>query len=107
MGAATGAESHMGDPGVPDHLVVYTRLKTAAGSADAARLIDKASRDGPVRVIVGLRMTMRPEHSVSADVAADQRRALRRSQDAVVGRILGRTSGDDIVRFDTIPFLSI
>jgi len=107
MSAVSGAENRMGDPDTPDRLVVYTRLKTAAGSADAARLIDKASREGPVRVIVGLRMILRPEHTVSADVAADQRRALRRGQNAVAERILGRTSGEDIVHFDTIPFLSM
>ncbi len=88
-------------------IIVYTQQPTAQISAAAAALAQQAREQGQVRVIVGLRFTMRPEDTLPPAQAEQQLQALQAAQDAVASRVLGRVSGDDIVRFDFIPYMSI
>jgi hypothetical protein len=70
-------------------------------------LVDKAVREGTVRVIVQLRVSARPEGELGgADVVASQRQAIAAAQTAVLQELAG--AGYRIVRtYETIPFLAL
>ena len=88
-------------------IIVYTQQPAARISAAAAALAQQAREQGQVRVIVGLRFTMRSEDALPPAQAEQQLQALQAAQNAVASRVLGRVSGDDIVRFEFIPYMSI
>lgn len=95
-------------PERPNPITIYTRDAAAfAPGGLASQLLQRAREQGRVRVIAGLRVTMRPEHMLSPAEADQQLQVLRAAQDAVASRVLGRVSGDDIVRFDFIPYMSM
>lgn len=95
-------------PERPDPITLYMRDAAAsAPGGPASQLVQRAREQGRVRVIVGLRVTMRPQHMLPPAEADRELRVLRAAQDAVARRVLGRISGDDIVRFDFIPFMSM
>jgi subtilisin family serine protease len=91
----------------PGRIFFGTQDRDAKTLAMIAALRQKAHSRGVVRVIVGLRMAVRPEHRLVPDQAALQARQLRWMQQAVARRVLGRSAGDDIVAFPYIPYLSL
>ena len=103
-GAAAQSGSGQADA---NPIVIYTQKPAAQISASAAALAQKATKQGRVRVMVGLRFTMRAEHTLPPAEAEQQLRALRAAQNAVATRVLGRVTGDDIVLFDFIPYMSL
>jgi hypothetical protein len=70
-------------------------------------LVDRAMREGTVRVIVQLRVSARPEGELgSPDTVASQRQAIAAAQSAVLQELAG--AGYRIVRtYETIPFLAL
>lgn len=86
-----------------DPITVYTQN----AGPDAAALIDRAQQQGRIRVIVGLSIVMRPEHTLPQAEADRQLQALQSVQTAVAMRTLGRASGDDIVPFTFIPYIAM
>lgn len=65
-----------------------------------------AAQGGPVRVIVQLAAPFRPEGRLSASQALDQRQAIRRVQDTVVGKLAGQRFKLH-ARYEHIPFLAL
>jgi subtilisin family serine protease len=104
---AGGAVAQSVAPAHADHVTIYMQQSSAEISAAAAALEQNVKEQGQVRVIVGLRMTLQADETLSPAQMQQQRQALRAAQDGVAMRVLGRVSGDDIVRFDFIPYLSI
>lgn len=94
-------------PADTNPVVIYTRQPGAQIGAAAAELVQRARAQGRLRVIAGLNVTMRPEHLISPAQASQQLQVLRAAQNAVADRVLNRTTGDDIVRFDFIPYISM
>jgi len=109
-GSPLGGAAAQGAAESPDNPVtVYTGRGNAPARDDAvvARLLQRAQQQKRIRVIVGLDLTMREEDALSAAEAARQSQALRAMQDAVAARVLGSSSAASVVRFSTIPFLSM
>jgi hypothetical protein len=69
-----------------------------------ASLIQKANRDGSVRVIVGVRATFTPEGRLDQSQAALQRDAIALAQADVIDRLTGPI--DAVRRFSSIPFFA-
>ncbi len=85
-------------------ITVYTAMEGAA--AGASELIARASQQGVLRVIVGLRETLADEDRMAPEQAKEQRSRLRASQQAVAAARVG--AGDNGVSyFETIPFLAL
>ncbi|MFN0119436.1 MAG: S8 family serine peptidase, partial [Blastocatellia bacterium] len=62
---------------------------------------------GSVRVIIGLRVAVRPEATIeSADARLAQRAAISRAQDIFLQRI-GGYSTTSVKRFETVPFVAL
>ena len=83
-------------------------LNKQAGSAEsvasaAALLRQRAARDGEISLIVGFDLGLRSEDELSPAAEQAQEQALRASQDGILARDLGRTSGGDIVKYDYVP----
>lgn len=88
--------------------IVYTQDPQAfAPDGPAARLRQSVEKEGRIEVAVGLRMVMRPEHSLPPADAAEQKRALAAIQDAVLTRTLGRRTGVGITRVSFIPYMYV
>ena len=89
--------------------VDLARSTSAERTANAERLVRKAVDQGRIRVIVGLGTALKPRESLGRAEAAAQARILRTAQDGLATRVLGRAlaSSDAVVRFDTIPFVSM
>ncbi len=66
-----------------------------------------ARKTGQVRVIVGLRMALRMEDTLSQAEVDSQQRRLRATQDAVAARVLGSASAPGVDRFTFIPYMSL
>lgn len=80
--------------------------RTLAGSIPEA-LVDRAAREGTVRVIVQLRVSARPEGELgSPDAVASQRQAIAAAQSAVLKELAG-TSYRVVRTYETIPFLAL
>lgn len=79
----------------------------ARDEAAVARLLQRAEQKGRIRVIVGLDTAVRDEDGLSPGETKRLARALRTMQAAVVKRVFGSSSADGVVRFSTIPFLSM
>ena len=88
-------------------IVIFTQQESERRGPAAVALLQKAREQGQVRVIVGLRMTMRMEHTLSAAEADRQAQALRTIQNAVARRVLGSTSASGLERFTFIPYMSL
>jgi hypothetical protein len=87
-------------------LVGLAAGRTLAGSIPEA-LVDRAAREGTVRVIVQLRVSARPEGELgSPDAVASQRQAIAVAQSAVL-KELADTSYRVMRIFETIPFLAL
>jgi hypothetical protein len=103
-GPAADAAAPAAEPGP---IFFGTQDRDAKTLPMIAALRQNARKEGVVRMIVGLRMAVRPEHRLPPDQAAMQAGQLRRMQQAVARRVLGRSAGDDIVAFPYIPYLSL
>jgi len=86
-------------------IFIDLRAPAAARSAPTDALLRKAARRGQVRVIVGLATSERDDETLSELEAAAQRLRLRVAQERVAAR--AGVPSDDVVRFDTIPFVSM
>lgn len=88
--------------------VVYTRNATKSRPADAASLLLRdAAREGRIRVIAGLDMSLHPEDELSPAGQQSQAQALTGMANAMLTRVLGRVAGDDIENFEFIPFVAL
>lgn len=88
----------------PRPITVYAGME--GGAAGASELSARASQQGVLRVIVGLRETLADEDKMAPEQAKAQRSRLRSSQQAVAAARAG--AGDDGVSyFETIPFLAL
>jgi hypothetical protein len=90
-------------------LTVYTGRGAgpARDEAAATQLLQRAEQQGRIRVIVGLNTTVRDEDTLPPGEAQKQSRELRRVQDAVAARVLGSASAEGVVRYSSIPFMSM
>jgi hypothetical protein len=89
-------------------ITVYTGDASAmqpGGLAD--QLVQRAQARGTIRVIVGLRMTMQMEHSLSEEQVAAQRAIMGRLQNEVAARVLGSANAPGQVSFDFIPYMGM
>jgi len=80
--------------------------KSASPTARAAAvsaLAAKASANGSVRVIAGLRLALKPPADLSDTDATAQEGALRAVQDSLARRV----GASEVVNFDYIPFVSM
>ena len=68
-------------------------------------MLQRAERDGTVRVIVGVRSLFTPEGRLDQPAAAVQRVAIARAQDAALDRLAGLPV-DGVRRFASIPFFA-
>src|SRR3954454_7905007 len=66
----------------------------------------KAAQGGPVRVIVQLDASFRPEGRLSTSQALEQRQAISRVQDTVLGKLAGQRLKLH-ARYEHIPFLAM
>jgi hypothetical protein len=80
--------------------------QTLAGSVPKA-LIDRAARDGTVRVIIQLHVAAKPEGELrGAETVAAQRKAIAAAQSALMVELVG--TGHRLNRaYETIPFLAL
>jgi subtilisin family serine protease len=85
-------------------ITIHTRQVSAQSGQLAAALLDKAERQGRVRVIVELDVAMAQEDEITSAQAANQVRALQAAQSTVASRALLPAS--QVIRFETIPFMS-
>jgi hypothetical protein len=89
-------------------ITVYTEDAAARGPGGLAdRLVQRAQAQGQMRVIVGLRITMQMEHTLTPAQAATQLRALQTVQSGVAARVLGSTGAQSADRFTFIPYMSM
>jgi subtilisin family serine protease len=86
-------------------IVVYTRDRASAAAARA--LTARTREKGEIRVIVGLDLAMRHEDTLSTQQQAAQGRTLSAMQDAMLQRSLPNIAAGRVVRFETVPFLSV
>jgi subtilisin family serine protease len=77
------------------------------GTPEANAIVTRAQQKGRIRVIVGLRITMQPQHAISSAAAEQQSRALQTIQSRVATRVLGQNLPSDAVKFDFIPYMSL
>src|SRR5207244_6200603 len=70
------------------------------------RLFEKAQRDGVVRVIVSLNVTVKPEGELDQRSVQAQRNAIAMAQNKLSGELLGRKY-KEIRRFITVPGLAL
>lgn len=87
---------------------------TVASRSDAStvqtlsRLRDKATREGTVRVIAGLRVPFAPQGTLSVGAAATQRSEIAATRATVLSRlseVAGRAHA--VKAFDTVPFVGL
>lgn len=107
-GSATAREEAASDPGDPNPITVYTvdvAAKVPGGLVD--QLTQRARAQGQIRVIVGLRMLMRAEDTLSSAEASAQLRALQTVQSGVAARVLGAADAQSGDRFTFIPYMSM
>ncbi len=91
-----------------DPITIYTQDATARGPGGLAeQLAQRAQAQGRIRAIVGLRMTMRMEHTLTPAQAATQLRALQAVQSGVAARVLGSAGAQSEDRFTFIPYMSM
>ncbi len=89
-------------------ITLYTQdssIRAPGGLAE--QLVQRATSQGQIRVIIGLRMAMKSEDSLSAADAAAQLRALQTIQAGVASRVLGSANAQNEDRFTFIPFMSM
>jgi subtilisin len=82
------------------------RSEGAAGTSAPARLIEKAQKEGNVRVIVGLRTDFTPEEQLSGALAKDQREAIE-SAGAGLKQELAGTGYITLREYETVPYLAL
>jgi subtilisin len=70
-----------------------------------AAMLQKAERDGAIRVIVGVESPFTPEGRLDLPAAAMQRAAISLAQDGVLNRLAG-VQVDVVRRFTSIPFFA-
>jgi subtilisin family serine protease len=67
----------------------------------------RAREQGDLRVIVGLRIVTRMEHTLTGAQIQAQRQAQRAAENALIGRIFDGNSTPRVDRFDFIPYISM
>jgi subtilisin family serine protease len=87
--------------------VAYVNGAGFAPDRAAARLLRRAREQGDLRVIVGLRIVTRMEHTLQPSQVQAQRRIQRAAENAVIARVLGANSTPRVDRFDFIPYISM
>jgi len=96
MPVVIAADSHSRPDARPDQQIAL----------QARKLIDKAEREGPQRVIVGLNADFVPEGRLQAAAAASQRQEITNSQASLMASLAG-LSAVEHHRFRYIPFLAL
>ena len=105
--ATFAAESFDTGEAAREAISISTSDPAARTGAPAMMLRQIARKTGQVRVIVGLRLALRMEDTLSQAEADSQQRSLRATQDAVVARVLGSASAPGVDRFTFIPYMSL
>lgn len=80
--------------------------RTAAMTERFRRLISRAEVSGPVRVIVGLRVSFQPEGMLSTQSVQSQHRTITQLEDVLLAR-LSAFNMRDVKKFETIPFIAM
>ena len=89
-------------------ITIYTEDATARTPGGAVeQLMQRAQAQGQIRVIVGLRMVMQAEDTLTAAQATVQLRALQSVQSGVAARVLGAADAQSGDRFTFIPYMSM
>ena len=89
-------------------ITIYTqdaRARTPGGLVE--QLTQRAQAQGRIRVIVGLRMAMQAEDTLTPAQATIQLRALQSIQSGVAARVLGAADAQSGDRFTFIPYMSM
>jgi len=74
--------------------------------ADPSRLLQKAQREGSVRVIVGLRTDFTPEGGLSGAHAEDQRDAIQSAGEGLRTELSG-TGFQTLREYETVPYIAL
>src|SRR5436305_1407178 len=121
--AGLSAPAHGVAPAAPEIRIDPTTLYFGAATATHAKALEasapaiarqavpaaireKAAAGGPVRVIVQLNASFHPEGRLSASQALEQRQAIVRIQDTVLGKLAGQRFKLH-ARYEHIPFLAM
>ncbi|HEY4562854.1 MAG TPA: hypothetical protein VIJ36_07730, partial [Thermoanaerobaculia bacterium] len=121
--AGLSAPVHATAPAAPEIRIDPTTLSFGAATAIHAKALEtsplavfrqavpeavrqQAAQGGPVRVIVQLDASFRPEGRLSRGQALAQRQAIGRVQDAVLGKMAGQRYKLH-ARYEHIPFLAL
>lgn len=106
--AVDDAADNPGQASIQNPVVIYTQEAASLQSGGPAdQLLQRVMAQGAVRVIVGLKMTMRMEHTLSQAEVTDQRMMLRQEQDGLIQRVSGSASPAMVEYFEFIPYLSM
>lgn len=89
-------------------ITIYTKAaSTGQNDGSAQDLLRIAREAGRIRVIIGLNMSMKMEHTLSRQQAEAQAAVLRSMQRRVADRVLGSSEAQKEDRFDFIPYMSM
>src|SRR5215203_1023945 len=78
----------------------------SAGTSDPSRLLQKAQREGSVRVIVGLRTDFTPEGRLSPAQVEDQREAIESAGEGLRSELSG-TGYQTLREYETVPYIAL
>jgi subtilisin family serine protease len=107
-GGARAVEEAVADSGDRNPITIYTgNAVTMAPDGFAEQLRQRARAQGQIRVIVGLRLAMQAEDTLSAAGALTQLRALQTIQSGLAARVLGAADAQSVDRFTFIPYMSM
>ena len=105
---ALSADDPANEPVKRNPITIYTEnARAGASGALVEQLMQRAEAQGEIRVIVGLRMTMRMESTLTPAQAVTQLRALQSVQSGVAARVLGAAAAQSEDRFTFIPYMSM
>jgi subtilisin len=77
-----------------------------SGTPDSSQLLEKAQREGSVRVIVRLRTDFAPEGSISRSEVAAQRTGIESTQAGLQAALQG-TGYRTLREYDTVPYIAL
>jgi subtilisin len=101
-----GFASLFGHNSQAQNLTEKDLVKSLKKQEKFAELIEKANRQGTVRIIVGLKVAFQAEGHLSETSAGEQRRKIKDEQEKFLNRH-GNARLDKVKKFEFIPFLAI
>ena len=105
----TGNLAHAGQPEALAIQKPDTVPSTMTSADRAAALVDKAQREGKVRVIAKLKSPATPEATLTPNQITEQRQALQGVQDRVLGVLVsqGKVKEAKVRRFEITPAMAL